>query len=100
MIIKLRSQNRYFLDILHKNPNTDLGLYFKELKNGVIVGNAISDSEYDCIFQDTKYSYLPEDSNQIDFQSYCAPLVAIHMITEFFNHLVKDSEELKNSKIT
>jgi hypothetical protein len=70
MIIKLTSENKYFLDILYKNPNTDEGLYLKELKNGIVVGNAVSKNEYHCVFLDTKHSYLPEEGNQIDFQSY------------------------------
>ncbi|MFB9080964.1 hypothetical protein ACFFWB_26730 [Flavobacterium procerum] len=35
---KLKSDNKNFLDILHKNPNTDQGLYLKELKNGIVIG--------------------------------------------------------------
>jgi hypothetical protein len=100
MIIKIKSNNKYLLDILHKNPNTDEGLYFKELKNGIIVGNAVSEHQYDCVFQDTKYSYLPEDSNQIDFQSYCSPLIVLNLLTEFFSHLLKETKELEQSTIS
>ncbi len=60
MILKIRSKNDYLLDILFKNPNTDYGLYFKTLKNGQIVGNAVNKHYYEVVFQDTKYSYLPE----------------------------------------
>ncbi len=101
MIIKIHCKNIFLLDILHKNPNTDFGLYAKELKNGSIIGNAIDQYNYHVIFQDTKYSYLPEESNQIDYQSYCSPLAILHINTEFFNQLLKlEKEEYLNSKIT
>lgn len=93
MIIKITSNNDYFLDLLFKNPDTDLGLYCKPLKNGQIVGNAIDKHHYDIVFQDTKYSYLPEDSNQIDYQSYCSPLVILHICNELFAHILKSKEE-------
>lgn len=99
MIIKITSNNDYLLDILYKNPNTDLGLYFKPLKNGQIVGNAIDKHHYDVVFQDTKYSYLPEDSNQIDYQSYCSPLVILHICNELFAHILKSKEEFSEKPI-
>lgn len=97
MIIKISSQNPLFLDILHKNPDTDEGLYLKSYKNGVLLGNVIDAHEYHCLFQDTKYSYLPEEANQIDFQSHCSPLAALNIASEFFNHLYKENEVLKES---
>ncbi|MCV9932963.1 class I SAM-dependent methyltransferase [Flavobacterium sp. LS1R47] len=100
MIIKLKSDNTYFLDILYKNPNTDQGLYLKELKNGVIIGNVISATEYHCVFMDGKHSYLPEEGNQTDFQSYCSPLLALNMATEFFNHLYKENANLSETVIS
>lgn len=100
MIVKITSQNPHLLDVLHKNPNTDEGLYLKKWKNGVLVGQVVSPHEYHCIFQDTKYSYLPEESNQIDFQSYCSPLLALHILSEYFNHLFKDNQELLASEIS
>lgn len=93
MIIKITSENDRLQDILFKNPDTDLGLYFKPLKNGQIVGNVIDKHHYDVVFQDTKYSYLPEDSNQIDYQSYCSPLVVLHICNELFGHILKSKEE-------
>ena len=77
MVIILKSENINLLDILHKNPSTDEGLYLKELKNGILIGNAVSNTEYHCFFQDLKHSYLPEEGNQIDFQSFCSPLLAL-----------------------
>lgn len=100
MIIKLKSENKYFLDILYKNPNTDQGLYLKELKDGIVVGNAISANEYDCVFLDSKHSYMPEDGSQIDFQSYCSPLLALNMGSEFFNHLYKEKASLEETVIS
>lgn len=100
MIIKLKSENKYFLDILYKNPNTDQGLYLKELKNGIVIGNAISSTEYHCVFLDGKNSYLPEEGNQIDFQSYCSPLLALNISTEFFNHLYKEDSVLSKTVIS
>jgi hypothetical protein len=100
MILILKSENEKFLDILHKNPSTDEGLYLKELKNGILIGNAISKNEYHCVFQDTKYSYLPEESNQIDFQSFCSPFLALNIGTEFFAHLYKEKEILNETVIS
>ncbi|MEO8240110.1 MAG: hypothetical protein ABI576_18540 [Flavobacterium sp.] len=100
MIIKLKSENKYLLDILYKNPNTDEGLYLKELKNGTVVGNAVSENEYHCVFLDGKNSYLPEEGNQIDFQSYCSPLLALNIATEFFNHLYKENKVLDETMIS
>lgn len=100
MIIKLTSENKYFLDILYKNPNTDQGLYLKELKNGIVIGNAVTASEYHCVFLDGKHSYLPEEGNQIDFQSYCSPLLALNISTEFFNHLYKENASLSETVIS
>ncbi|WP_281635624.1 hypothetical protein [Flavobacterium marginilacus] len=100
MIIKLKSENKYFLDILYKNPSTDQGLYLKELKNGILIGNVIAENEYHCVFLDGKNSYLPEEGNQIDFQSYCSPLLALNIATEFFNHLYKENEVLNDTVIS
>ncbi|GGF11150.1 hypothetical protein [Flavobacterium limi] len=100
MIIKLKSDNKYFLDILYKNPNTDKGLYLKELKDGIVIGNVIKENEYHCVFLDGKKSYLPEEGNQIDFQSYCSPLLALNIMTEFFNHLYKENEVLNETVIS
>lgn len=100
MIIKIKSDNDHLLDILHKNPTTDNGLYFKSLKNGQIVGNAVNEHFYEVVFQDTKYSYLPEDSNQIDYQSYCTPLAVLHICNELFGHTLKSKDEYSAKEIT
>jgi hypothetical protein len=89
MILKIKSPNDKLLDILCKNPDTDNGLYCKPLKNGQVIGNAVSKNEYEVVFQDKKYSYCPEDSNIIDYQSYCSPLAILHVCNELFGHLLK-----------
>lgn len=100
MIINIHSKNPFFLDLLYKNPNTDLGLYAKQLKNGIVIGNVIDANNYEIIFQDTKYSYLPEDSNTIDFQSYCSPLAILNICTDFFTHSLKSREEYTTSTLS
>lgn len=92
MIIKIKSENQYLLDVLHKNPNTDEGLYMNLLKNGVAVGNAIDANHYDVLFQDNRNSYMPDDSNAIDYQSYCSPLVVLDILSGLFPHLTKSKE--------
>ena len=100
MILIIKSENEKFLDILHKNPSTDEGLYLKELKNGILIGNAVSKNEYHCLFQDTKNSFLPEEGNQIDFQSFCSPFLALNIGTEFFAHLYKENTVLNETVIS
>ena len=92
MIIQIQSNNLNLLDILNKNPNTDFGIYAKSWRNGQIIGNAINAHQYDVVFLDSGYSYLPEESNQIDFQSYCSPLVILHICNELFKELLQEKE--------
>ncbi|MDO4881072.1 MAG: hypothetical protein Q3983_07315 [Capnocytophaga sp.] len=99
MIIQIYSENSKLLDILNKNPNTDFGIYAKSLRNGQIIGNAVSPNQYDVFFQDTRYSYLAEESNQIDFQSYCSPLVILHICNEFFKELLQEKETYFSQEI-
>ncbi|MDR1370208.1 MAG: hypothetical protein LBJ72_08825 [Dysgonamonadaceae bacterium] len=99
MILKIKSSNSHLLDILYKNPGTDNGLYCKPLKNGQIIGNAVSENEYDVVFQDNKYSYCPEDSNMIDYQSYCSPLATLHVCNELFAHILKSRKEFADTPV-
>ncbi|WP_118974171.1 methyltransferase domain-containing protein [Taibaiella koreensis] len=92
MIIQIKSRNEHLLDLLFKNPDTDFGLYFKPLKDGIIAGNVVSPHEYEIVFQDTQFSYMPEDGDQLDFQSYSSPLALLHICTELFSHILKDKE--------
>lgn len=100
MIIKIKSENPNFLSILNKNPNTDLGLYLRPLRNGHIIGNCVDENFYEVIFQDTKHSYTNYEDNQIDFKSYCSPEVILNLIRELFSHLVKDVQEVNNTTIS
>ena len=99
MIIKISCENDYLPDILFKNPDTDFGLYFKPLKNGQIAGNIIDKHHYEVVFQDEKNSYLPEESNQIDYQSYCSPLIVLHICNELFPHILKSRDEFAQKEI-
>ena len=99
MIIKIKCENDYLMDILYKNPDTDLGLYFKPLKNGQIAGNIVDKHHYEVVFQDEKNSYLPAEGNQIDYQSYCSPLVVLHICNELFSHILKSRDEFTQKEI-
>lgn len=99
MILKIKSNNDKLLDLLHKNPNTDFGLYAKTLRNGIVLGNAVDKNYYEVVFRDTKYSYLPEDINQIDYQSYCTPLAVLHIFNELFSHILKSKDEYMSGRI-
>jgi hypothetical protein len=99
MILKIKSANNKLLDVLYKNPDTDNGLYCKPLKNGQIIGNAVGKNEYEVVFQDKKYSYCPEDSNTIDYQSNCSPLSVLHVCNELFGHLLKSRAEFAGTPI-
>jgi hypothetical protein len=99
MIIKIHAANDYLLDILYKNPNTDLGLYLKPLRNGVIVGNCVNAHQYEVIFQDTKYSFLQEET-QLDFQSYASPNALMLILSEMFAHLLIEREKYAEKEIS
>ena len=99
MIIKIECENDYLMDILYKNPDTDMGLYFKSLKDGQIAGNIVDKHHYEIVFQDDKSSYLPEDSNQIDYQSFCTPLAVLHICNELFVHILKSRDEFMQKDI-
>lgn len=99
MQLTITSENPYLLDILHKNPTTDFGIYAKKHRNGVMIGNGNNSQEYQIIFQDRKNSYVPEGSNPIDFQNYCSPLLALHICNEFFSHLLKEKNALAKTQI-
>lgn len=99
MIIQIKSPNEHLLDLLFKNPDTDLGLYFKPLKNGIIAGNIVSAHEYEVVFQDAQSSYMPEDGDQLDFQSYSSPLALLHICTELFAHILKDKASFKAQEL-
>jgi len=99
MIVKIKCENDFLMDVLYKNPKTDMGLYLKPLKNGHVVGNIVDKHNYEIVFQDDKNSYLPKDNNQIDYQSYCAPLATLHICNELFAHILKPRDEYKQKEI-
>lgn len=90
MIIKIKSTNKNLLTILSKNPNTFGGVQLRQIKRGVGVGRCYSDNEYHLVFQDTKYSFSEDATNQIDFQSYCNPRVALNLFSVFARHIFVD----------
>lgn len=100
MILQVKSPNKRLLDLLFKNPETDSGLYFKALRNGIIAGNAVSAHEYEVVFQDTQNSYLPEENNRIDFQSYSSPLAVLNICTELFGSILKDKTAFREQDIS
>lgn len=93
MILKIYCKNDYLADILHKNPQTDEGLYAKPLKAGVVIGNLLSTHQYEVLFQDKGNSFTEATGNQLDFQSLCNPLIVLNISTELFGHLLKDKPE-------
>lgn len=100
MIIQIYSNNDYLAAILHKNPQTDEGLYLKPLKSGVIIGNVVSAHRYEVLFQDRGNSFTEETGNQLDFQSLCNPLIILNCCTELFGHVLKgktdyEAQEMK-----
>lgn len=99
MIIKIFSSNPELLSLLNKNPNTDLGLYLTQHRNGNLIGNCVNDNEYHIIFHDTKYSYSRFQDNQIDFKSFCDPNVCLSILTSFFDHLLKEKSKVESKNI-
>ncbi len=100
MVIKINSTNDYLLDILNKNPNSELGLYMKEHRNGVIVGNCIDKHNYHAVFYDSKHSYTNYEDNQLDFKSHCDAKVVISMVNELFSDLIKEKEQVLNKNLS
>ncbi|GAB3356996.1 hypothetical protein GCM10027566_20260 [Arachidicoccus ginsenosidivorans] len=100
MIINILSENNYLADILHKNPDTDQGLYAKTLKEGIVIGNVASKTKYEVLFHDQHKSYTNDPSNQLDYQSLCNPLIILNICTELFGHLLKDKESYSNQAVS
>jgi len=100
MQIEIKSTNPRFLDILQKNPETFNGVQLKKIKNGAGIGHIVSPNEYHLVFQDTKYSFSEDTSNQIDFQSYCNPRVVLDLISEFLRHTLVEKEQWFEQEIS
>lgn len=99
MLIKITSDNPEFLSLMQKNPDSFNGLHLRKIKNGVAVGRIVSPNEYHMFFQDTKYSFVNDISNQIDFQSYCNPKVFLAFASRFLRHIFKDKDEYFSQEI-
>ncbi|MCD2421720.1 class I SAM-dependent methyltransferase [Niabella pedocola] len=93
MILKIYSNNDHLADLLHKNPQTDEGLYAKPLKSGIVIGNVVSAHRYEVLFQDMSNGFTEETGNQLDFQSLCNPLAVLNSCTELFGHVLKEKNE-------
>lgn len=42
---------------------------------------------------------MPEEANQIDYQSYCMPLAVLHICNELFAHILKSKNEFSSKEI-
>jgi len=42
---------------------------------------------------------MPEEANQIDYQSYCTPLAVLHICNELFSHILKSKDEFSSKNI-
>lgn len=98
MILKIKSKNNNLLNILYKSKSLYDGIYIQEMKNGHLIGNVISDNQYDIFFQDTKYSYNEDMSNMLDQQSLANPKIGLDIANNFFKHLQKPIAELLETK--
>lgn len=99
MILRIKSENENLMSILNKNPNTDLGLYLKPLRNGHIVGNVVDKNNYEVVFCDTKFSYTSYEDNSMDFKSFCSPEVILNIIRDIFPQLLKTQDVYYNGTI-
>ncbi len=97
MLITMKSTNTEFLSLLQKNPNSFEGVQLRSIKNGTGIGFIVSATEYHMIFQDTKYSFIDQETrSQIDFQSYCNPRVFLELASEFLRHGYKSKSDWNN----
>lgn len=94
MIITIKSKNQKLLDILMKNPESDDGIYLKSLKQGVIIGTVVNDSEYTAIFTEKKRgeSFAVNSSDHIDYQNLSAPQISLGICSGLFGHLLKQDK--------
>jgi hypothetical protein len=88
------------MSILRKNPNSFRGIQLRELKNGVAIGRVVGPTQYDMVFQDTKYSFSDDMTNQIDFQSYCNPRVFLSMVSIFLRHMITEQDKYESAEIS
>lgn len=101
MVIKIYSENPHYLSLLNKNPNTDNGLYMTQSKGATIIGFCSKKTPpiYTILVQDQKGIYKLDESNQLDYLSFCNPLIVLDVIKELFSHLLKTKEEVLEKPI-
>ena len=100
MILKIKTRNDNLGDIILKNPESNNGTYSLTNKNGVLFGHYVGKNEYHMIFQDHKYSYARDESNQLDYMSYCSPNVVLDMLSSSaFRHMLLDVNEYANYEV-
>jgi hypothetical protein len=99
MLVKITSDNPDFLSLIQKNPGTFEGIQVKPAKNGTVIGFISSRQEYHLVFQDTKYSFSDDMSNQIDFQSHCNPRVFLAMASEILRHALVEKDSWFDTEI-
>lgn len=93
-MIKIKSKNKDFFSVIQKNPEYLNGIYPMRIKKGVALGMVDSEkNEYNVLFQDTKYSYAEDMSNQIDFQSFCNARLVLDVLSEGFKSALMSDEE-------
>lgn len=98
-MIKIKSENKYLFSVLQKNPTYLNGIYPMNIKKGVALGIVDQkNNEYNIIFQDTKYSYSEDMSNQIDFQSFCNSRIILDILNVGFNSFLKPLEFFSTQK--
>ena len=89
-MLQIISENQYLLDILNKNPKSDNGLYLTCHKEGVVVGQVVDNNTYNCYFIEKGNSYYQDESDQLEYESLCSPLMYCDLITElFYKHLLQ-----------
>lgn len=99
-LILIKLGNLTYQSFLQKNPDNFGGIQLRQIKNGVGIGRVISKQEYHLIFQDTKYSFSEDTSNQIDFQSYCNPRVFLTLASIFLRHLLVEKNQYESQKVS
>ena len=83
MIIKIKGSKAYLNHFLYFSQDK-----FRKVKNGVACMLDTPEG-IDFLFEDTKYSYTSDYSNQIDYQSLCSPRAALDLFSLFTKHLYK-----------
>lgn len=102
----IKSTNPNLLSILNKNPNSFFGMFLKETRNGVMVGECISEGEYHLFFQDgndlneKEHSFSEDATNQIDFYSFCNPIGYITLINNILPDIIKEKDLVLSKKIS